>query len=325
MRRARHFSILCGAVSLLAIQAGGFPIDPVPLRGLVAGSDLIAVARVVPESAPKGRTQPYYSSIFRKSPVSLKISSILKGRSTTDVVQVHFDANLVCPAPPRFENGTNMLVYLRKRATGGYETVALSYGAKVATDQEVANYSKRIRELVEIERIGDSRTKLAKTVEWLVDCAEDPVTRWDGAIELTDRVMLLGKTNASQFAQYLTMSHLARLSNGLFKTEFVRYDELALCKVFEKQARGRVVDYLIKYLQRVSQPVGPINGPMMSDSVPQPWVVYDVMWTVNNLLSGAPASQFLEKKVRTGFFSCVERTNSIQEFLPLIERAMKQR
>jgi hypothetical protein len=317
--RRQILLLLCGAgVAVRAIPACGFPIEPVSLRKLVIESDLVAVARVVPK--PEDR---FFMRFDRSSPARLRLSSVLKGESNTDVIDVHFDAGLVCPAPPDFPFGTNMLVYLKKTGKG-YEPVALSYGVKVASDEAIGIYSQRIRELVEIQKITNTTTKRRQMVEWLVDCAEHPVTRWEGAFELADRITLLpNATNASPFVQYLTASHLARLSNAVFKTELVGSGDLELCSVFEKQARGRVIQYLTDYLHKVKHPLHPINDATKYDALAQPYMVYFVMYRLADLLNDPAAKEFVKGRTPTWFDGYVERTNSIRLFLPLIERKTK--
>jgi hypothetical protein len=312
--------LLCGAVAtFLAMQACGFPIEPVSMRGLIIESDLVAVARVVPQ--PQDR---YFMRFDHKSPARLRLSSVLKGKSNADVIEVHFDDGLVCPAPPHFPLATNMLVYLKKTAKG-YETVALSYGVKVASDEEIEIYAQRIRELVEIETTTNATIKRRQTVEWLVDCAEHPVTRWQGAFELADRITMLPRaTNASLFAQYLTGSHMARLSNALFKTQLVGSGDLELCSVFEKQARMRVIEHLTEYLHRIKYPLHPINDATAYDATPQPYMVYFVMLRLADLLNNPTAREFVRKRTPTGFDGYMERTNAVQLFLPLIEPKTKK-
>jgi hypothetical protein len=82
-------------------------------------------------------------------------------------------------------NYAKVLAFLTRSQRGpGYVTVGLSYGAKNLNNREIEVYSASIRELIEIEKETDRNTLRRRLVEWLVRCAEEPITRWEGAYDL---------------------------------------------------------------------------------------------------------------------------------------------
>src|SRR5262249_27409787 len=103
------------------------------------------------------------------------------------------------PIPPQtlrmLTNGSELIVFLkRSQRDPGYFTVGLSYGAKSLNNRGIEVYSARILELIEIEEQTDPNARRERLVEWLVRCAEEPATRWEGAYDLRySRVMKMLK------------------------------------------------------------------------------------------------------------------------------------
>lgn len=79
--------------------------------------------------------------------------------------------------------GDSVLLFLNKDEDS--ENLVLSDytdGLKKMTPDKLASYEVRIRELNEI--FGGEKPSYSRIVAWLVRCAEDPHTRWEGTYEL---------------------------------------------------------------------------------------------------------------------------------------------
>jgi hypothetical protein len=166
-------------MTLWFAEVGAFPIDPQTLRMLTNNSELIVSASVEKITLIK-REDGFNTGIAR-----LNILSILKGAEESQSVDVYYEPDMVCPAPPYYEEGATVLAFLtRSQDSPGYFTVGLSYGAKSLNNRGIEVYSARIRELIEIEEQTDPNARRGRLVEWLVRCAEEPATRWEGAYDL---------------------------------------------------------------------------------------------------------------------------------------------
>jgi hypothetical protein len=179
MRIARVLFVLAVLMTLLVVEAGAFPIPPQTLRMLTNESELIVSARVEKITLIK-RKDGFNTGIAR-----LNILSILKGAEESQSVDVYYEPDMICPAPPYYKEGATVLAFLTRSQRGpGYVTVGLSYGAKNLNNREIEVYSASIRELIEIEKETNRNTLRGRLVEWLVRCAEEPITRWEGAYDL---------------------------------------------------------------------------------------------------------------------------------------------
>ena len=81
------------------------------------------------------------------------------------------------------EPGDRVLLFLNKsEESGELELADYSDGLKKMTPERLAAYEPRIRELNEI--FSKDEPSYSEIVAWIVRCAEDPQTRWEGTYEL---------------------------------------------------------------------------------------------------------------------------------------------
>lgn len=165
-----------------------YPISPRPLRQLVIESQYIIIGYVVKVydkdnniKTENGRT------IFSFGPKVAQIAVLenLQGQIKKDTIEIEFSAAMICPAPDKYSNNTYVISFIDKNESGKFQTHALSYGAKTLTSKEIEIYKNRITEVQKILKIKDENTQFEKTAEWLLKCAENPVTRWEGVAELS--------------------------------------------------------------------------------------------------------------------------------------------
>lgn len=180
------------AASLLAFALGtsgvgspaAYPIPPVPLRALVDEAALIVVAKVASVDRDGGYAWAH-----------LDIERCLKGEPPAEVIVESFEA-VICPQPARYEADTTVLAFLEPfRGPPLYTTCSLSYGVKKLEPEALALFSSRVEELValraeqrRLETVAPTPTAEAallhaRELEWIVRCAIEPATRWDGAYE----------------------------------------------------------------------------------------------------------------------------------------------
>ena len=323
------FLFLCALVCCARCVA--FPIQPVSLRELILRSDLIVLAVVEPIPPPPKADPNVVRLRFltdRESPARLRPTSVLKGTAPDGLIEVHFNPNIICPSPPSFREGKKVLAFLRRASDGkGYETVGLSYGAKDVSEAEARVYSGRISDWLTLDRQHARKIPTNAIVEWLVKCVEHPLTKWEGAYELSERRPLLG-TNIvrSPFAQFITPNQMLRLSNVVFSSEYITSGDFSLLEIFRSKARSRVVQQLVGCLQRASAPVPPVDTPYAGqDGLPEPWNTFDAMWLVAELVDDPASRTFVSDLKRTDFFSFQNRVSQLKNFLPGVEAAGRRK
>lgn len=179
-------------VSLAATETGsacGGP-PPKPLRALYTESDLIVVARV-------GATVPVeMASVDEQglkvylTKTSLHVDSTVKGQGNHAVIPLYNlrwqeqDNHEVPTSYGEYADTDKLLFFLKRRADGeGYQEADSSYGVKQLSDADLRVYIERMDELALI--LQQEQPDPARIVEWLVRCAEEPATRWEGLYELS--------------------------------------------------------------------------------------------------------------------------------------------
>ena len=163
------------------ISVGKVGPAPQPLRSLYNKNALIVVARV---GASK-KMERDGSAMLMKT--ALTISRTLKGQTRKPTIYV-YHWTYGEDAEQQFVIGNDLLLFLRRRedrithkVQDGYEVEYPGFGIKKLSSAELDVYVARIKELEEIEQPDIDSPEIA---EWLVRCAEEPATRWEGTSEL---------------------------------------------------------------------------------------------------------------------------------------------
>jgi hypothetical protein len=267
MRTALTLAVLAAAATLLAAPrvAAAYPITPHPLRKLVQGADAIVVAKVAAVEKIERKKDDWSSAVAVLAVEEILAANAAAKEAGVEVgreLRISYPATLVCPAPPEYVAGTTALVFLaRDEKRGTLTTFALSYGAKEVSDPETrAAYVARVREMLEIEAEADPAAKRRRTVEWLVRCAEDPRTRWDGAYELArdgDFMSSYDPTPKPAFARELDPAQRERLVLAVVNaTDLDDQGALCLVDLATRLGEKRIVPRLRAELERLAAAEG---------------------------------------------------------------------
>lgn len=162
-----------------SLMGGSIVAPPHPLRVLHRDSDLIVVGRV-------GRSVPVKRAEDNEMmKTTVEITSVVKGKGKPSKVTVY---NWGWGEDKQFigglKTGDAALFFLKKRNQGdGFEVSDYSEGVKKLAPADLSVYLERLNELNAM-----TTADTAAIVEWLVRCAEQRATRWEGAYELARSV-----------------------------------------------------------------------------------------------------------------------------------------
>lgn len=162
----------------ITLEANSYPISPRPLSLLILESEYIVYAYV--EDIEKVDTSDFW---FQTNAV-LNIKEVLQGDLKETNIRVAFTPGMVCPAPAHYDSGTFVVAFLYKHE-GVFRTQALSYGSKEVTEEDYLVLKSRIQEMHGILGIQKKKVQKQAHVDWLVRCATQRITRWDGVYELS--------------------------------------------------------------------------------------------------------------------------------------------
>ncbi len=186
-RRLLTVAVILSALALCvsfksSVTSQACPINlPKPLRVLYTTSEFVVVARVG-ETIVAGRDAEQGSSLMK---TALRISTQLKGEHKEKAVSFYYRVwgGEEEEAARPYEKGETLLLFLTPREEGeGYEVGDAGYGVKKLPDADLKVYVRRIEELADILR--QEKPDPAAITEWLVRCAEEPATRWEGTYDL---------------------------------------------------------------------------------------------------------------------------------------------
>lgn len=170
-----------GLAVLMSSGAHAYPIPPVPLWSLVEQAETIVVAKVVKVAEPRGRGEDDEPGPAL-SVATLRVLETWKGPAAGEI-EVKFPAGLICPAPPRYFEGEDVVAFLGGEDQGWGTTVGLSYGTLYPEGREELS---DLREMVRRAIALQARRSVHEVdrIDWLVEAAIRPGTRWHGLYEL---------------------------------------------------------------------------------------------------------------------------------------------
>lgn len=224
-------------------------MPPKPLRIMVMESECIVFGDVI-------RVETRYTETKQKQTVAiLAVQETLKGLVESDTIEIYFNSEYRCPAPAYYFENTTVLAFLNKRKTGFY-THAQAYGSKPMDVATFEVYKKRILEIQEIFLLEDHTEKSKKTIDWLIQCAANPATRWEGAYELSPKSNFMSyyhaKTSTFLTIYQLTENQLATIRELFFKIEKIDYTDFNLIAWIEQKNDAELNEFLIMHLRKIS-------------------------------------------------------------------------
>lgn len=179
------------------------------------------------------------------------INERLQGNIKEDTIRIEFEPGMICPAPDMYYENTDVLAFLDGE-NGKYSTHALSYGSKTLNKEGLAVYKDRIQEIQLIFKEGNPTEQLKQTIEWLVKCAENKYTQWEGTFELSPNshfMSFYSRSKNTDFELFLSNNQKERLKIALIKSEEQSYLDLGLVDLVYEGNEAEIDALMIKSLK----------------------------------------------------------------------------
>ena len=228
--------------------ATNYPISPRPLRQLVIESENIIVGYVVSTFVKKTKDSERGTKIAR-----VAIIEQIQGEIIQDTLELEFNPNMVCPSPAMYYEKTFVMSFLKKYKSE-YTTYALNYGAKTLKKNEIEIYKNRIFEIQDILKIANKEHQFTETKEWLVKCAENETTRWEGTFELSPEsnfMSFYSKDAKIDFKSLLSIEQKNRLKKALLTSTNSEYVDFGLVDLVYIGNEKEIEGYLLKSLKEL--------------------------------------------------------------------------
>ncbi|MGO4773922.1 hypothetical protein ACEN2I_19970 [Flavobacterium sp. W22_SRS_FK3] len=234
------------------IFANAYPITPRPLRKLVIESDAAIVGKVinVTDKIYEGKKKKrVYYPLYKIA--KIVVIDILQGEVKNDTIEILFQPNMTCPDSDRYYEKTSVIAFLDIN-NGKYSTHALSYGSKTLDSVGISVYKRRINEIQKILKITDSISKRTETIEWLVKCAENEVTSWEGVFELRD-YKEFSNSSKNYFYQDLNAEQKARLKKAFLNSLKGPFYDFNLSDLIYEENKLEIDNILLERLKHLSE------------------------------------------------------------------------
>jgi hypothetical protein len=216
---------------------------PQTLLSLYKSSDTILIGRVDKTVEENGNRSTIAIKKYFDITSSLKGENIKRFvlqdsryRSGTDNILDDSEDFDIADSDDGLRSGDTVLLFLHKKGEG-VELTDRAEGIKKLSDEDLAVYERRIGELNSIFDSPDVDEK--EVTEWLVRCAAEPATRWEGAFELLQSSERLAWQEKQAPA---CIGTLCQKESDLAKTN--QPDAATLAKFLTDHQRNELLDVL---------------------------------------------------------------------------------
>jgi hypothetical protein len=201
MRLAPLLTVLVLSCLVALPPAHAYPIQPQTLWSLTRRAQLVVLAEVTTlGTAPRLKQDSPEDMGIRSFPEALarlRVLEVWKGPKL-EQVEVRFDADVLCPAPPRYTQGQRVIAFLVEDK-GQWYTAGLAYGTRHAPDASAEEaYRTAVREAV---AAWAKEPGAAERLDWGLRAARHPETRWDGLYGLASPRPPLTRAQQEQLAR----------------------------------------------------------------------------------------------------------------------------
>ena len=177
----------------------------------------------------------------------LYVQRSLKGEVFADSIIIR---NEPSNKSPYYPDKKEALVFLGKTdSLDSYYTIGV---IPVGNSAELNWYTQQVEALLRIQQIKSKRTQNIETTEWLVQCAENKYTRWDGAYELSRNRHWISNEDFfkdEKHRNHLTRSQKERLEKVFFENDTIGYTELCLSDFVSKKRNSKLKERLLLNLK----------------------------------------------------------------------------
>ena len=262
----KHIIIFAAIILSFTSTVFAYPIRQRPLRQLVIESQYIIVGYVIKTYDKENNIKEENGkTVIRFGPKIAQIAVLenLQGQIKKDTIEIEFSTGMICPEPDKYLDNTYVISFLDKNKDKKFQTHALSYGAKTLKSEEIKIYKNLITEIQQILKIKDENTQFDKTVEWLLKCAENPVTRWEGVAELSmhsgfwfqhfcdENAFLKKGITEDNYRNFLSKTQRNRYKKVLFTSN--ELPEFNAVDLVYKDNESEVDDFLLDKLKKIKE------------------------------------------------------------------------
>jgi len=211
-------AILCALPS--QVLASTCPSPPVPLRLLVPNSEYILIGRI---TSIEETTVENYTRLT----ATFEVNNVLQGRIKSKTISLYLDNWMELQLAESESDEGRMLVFINASEddVDFYYPSAFRDSYKKLDEQGLNAYRQRIKELQGINAIKDEKRRDQLTVDWLINCATNRYTYWEGAYDLSPAGSFL------EYYDYETDEFIPRIKLSFKQKQRIRASVLSQTKI----------------------------------------------------------------------------------------------
>ena len=242
-------AILCSLPNQLL--ASTCPPPPTPLRQLVNHSETIVIGQV-------RSVQEFTEEFYNGMKVTLDVEQVIQGKLKTETIDVYMDIWSTSYKEQDGLDGSRLMAFINpsEEFQSVYFPTSYQNGYKFLNDSAMKTYQRRIKELQAINALNNEKRREELTVDWLIRCAENPDTRWEGSSELApfSNYMNVFDEEKNEFIKKIQLSdsQKLRIENIILNSSDLSYIEMELIDAISGWNNTKIYQWIKQNLKTVA-------------------------------------------------------------------------
>ncbi len=308
-------TLIITIVVISVIKANATSFRDVTLKELIMKSEMI-VYGVVTESSRLDCTiripdfKKYESTGNVTYKASIKLIQQFKSQTDKEIIQIGYSHGPKSSYPV-YNTGDTVLVFLKyNQKENFYLTISPWAGTKKIGTDIFNTYSKRINELLNNLPLNEKSEFIN---EWLVKCAENYNTSWNGALELNKEYTCINYDSIDLVKINLNEKQKLRLKKALLSFERINYSHIELLnQVISFGEINGLKEYCLTNLKQIDKP--------------NLWLGYDIMKAVYKIDPKRKYKRLINQFLKTSWLmdhkkKLVKQTDIISKYIIELEKS----
>ncbi|MEM7186276.1 MAG: hypothetical protein AAF466_06425 [Bacteroidota bacterium] len=244
-------TILIAIAFLITVPSQVFatncPPPPTPLRQLIEQAEFIVTGTV-------NSIEDVELSYYVGKKVDLQISQVLQGQVVETSISFFLEAYLPFDSHEDITVGAALMAFMvYSEEDNIYTPAGYHTSFKLLDNEGMTVHKERIKELQVINMFKDEKRREVLTTNWLIDCAENPHTRFDGVSELYpySNYMRYYDAELEEYVQRITFTDIQknRIRNIILATEEYQFFDLMLVDTIGAWNDKEVYDQVVAFIR----------------------------------------------------------------------------
>lgn len=221
---------------------------PTTLRELVKQSEQIVVARILSIEEEK-------ENLWANHTTQMEVVEIINGHLDVTNFSIGISGSVTSRLSDSETYGQLAMVFLKPAWKGdGFHAYPYSEGFKLLDEEGMTTYRQRVKEMQAILQLQDEKRRNELTVDWLIKCVKNPVTRWEGVQDLSPYSSFMSSYDPDKQEMVrnieLTTAQKKELRTMVFSIDQIQHDDTGIIDLVTMEKDPEMLNFLVVHLKK---------------------------------------------------------------------------